>query len=167
MVVASKNPVKIEAVKNAVIYALRPGRSTLGHAIGAYARSTVTGQDVSNGFSVHPFGDTEILTGAQNRLNGIVPPRESSKRFFAVSIESGIVEQVMPTGETRYFDKAWVLVRENDTTVAVQSLAIEVPEKWVLEAKESGVISPVSKHYAYRPDILDYAVYTALLSLLK
>ncbi len=77
IIVASKNPVKIEAVRDG----LRP---LLNEAF------EVTGVSVSSGVSDQPMSDAETLTGAMNRVNAA---RTQFPSFdYYIGLEGGVEE---------------------------------------------------------------------------
>ena len=150
IVVASTSDAKIAAVTDALFAtALFNHDKTIW-----YPTSTVEGTLVESGVPEQPYGDPEILKGAHTRLDRIASatpdepvavvaaagrrPRRPRRRIL-VSIESGIVDNVMPSGETRYFDKTWVVVKDGNITVATHTLGVEVPAGLVVKAKEKNV----------------------------
>lgn len=126
IVVASTNPVKITAVRNAFNQAFP---NDTFHCTGVRAMSGVRDQ---------PLSDKETLTGAMNRTHDA--ERLSPGADFYVGLEGG-VEDV--DGELHEF--AWIVIRARDgTTGKGKSCTFMAPpifRTMVLEGKEVGDIS--------------------------
>jgi len=91
VIVASKNPVKINSTKSAFAKVF-PGQ-------------TFTYEDVSVSFSVsdQPLSSLEALTGATNRANKAV---ESSNGDYFVGLEGGIEDR-----DGKMYSFAWIVIR--------------------------------------------------------
>ena len=98
VVVASKNPVKIEATKVG-FEKMFPGEGF-----------SFRGESAPSGVSDQPMTDEETFTGASNRVKNLA---EVMPADYWVGIEGGL--QVREQGEMEAF--AWVVIRDKDGAV--------------------------------------------------
>jgi len=108
VVVASGNPIKIQATLNAFSRMFAPGRFEVG------------GAKVASGVGAQPMSDVEALRGAENRVLAVeerVPEAD-----FWVGIEGGVEES---DGEFLAF--AWVVVRSAGFSARGRSGAFVLP----------------------------------------
>lgn len=122
VVIASKNPVKIQAVKN--------GFKRM------FAGQNFTFLDLSSssGVSSQPFGDEETLLGAQNRIESST--QEEKDADFYVGIEGGVQHM---GSEIEVF--AWVVIKSMNKYGKAKTGTFFLPEKiaqLVREGKELG-----------------------------
>jgi inosine/xanthosine triphosphatase len=110
IVVASKNPVKIEAVKVSFAKFLQN------------ESPVVQGVDVLSGVSDQPFGNQETLLGAKNRAHNAM--LEIPEADFWVGIEGGIEQDNF--GLAAY---AWVCVRSRTKMGISKSGTFYLPQK--------------------------------------
>ena len=99
VLVASKNPVKIEAIREGF------------EKVFPQANFNFFSSDASSGISDQPIGITHTLKGAVNRLNSLVT--SGRKASYYVAIEGGIAEQ-----EDDLFAFAWVVIRNESGYVS-------------------------------------------------
>jgi inosine/xanthosine triphosphatase len=97
VVVASNNPVKIEAVRLGFVTWLKEDEII------------VTGIDVPSGIGKQPMTDSETYLGASNRVNSATQALPDAD--FWVGIEGGVEE--LPDGMAAY---AWIIVRSKTRT---------------------------------------------------
>lgn len=95
VLVASKNPVKIEAIREG-FFKVFPDTE--------YEFLSV---EVSSGVSDQPFGMEETLTGAKNRVDHLV--RTQPLAAFYAGIEGGVAEH-----EGELFAFAWIVIRNSE-----------------------------------------------------
>ena len=109
VVVGSTNPVKVGAVLRA-FKVVWPEESW-----------EVTGVEVDSGVSDQPMSDTETIAGARNRAMEALRIREAD---FTVGLEGGLQEF-----EGKWFDSAWIIVRDKNGKEGVGStIRIEMPK---------------------------------------
>lgn len=119
IVVGSKNPVKIEAVKLA-FGALWPEEAW-----------EIIGVDVPSGVSSQPMSDEESIRGARNRARAAL---KKIKACYGVGLEGGLQKI-----ETYYFDCGWACVIDRDGNEGLGStLKILTPPR-IMELIEQGV----------------------------
>jgi inosine/xanthosine triphosphatase len=120
--VGSKNPVKIEAVKEAF------------QAAFPIEIIEVAGYEVKSGVSSQPMSDEESIQGATNRANQAL---NAGKADFGVGLEGGIQK----IGD-RWFDCGWVVIADKAGKLGIASSArIETPVKMmniIHQGKELG-----------------------------
>lgn len=120
IVVASKNPVKIKAVRSA-FKKVFPSK-----------KFEFIGLDVSSGVASQPIGDTETLNGAKNRVNNA---SKMMKADFYVGLEGGINEK-MDT------ERAWMYILDkNGKTGTASTGTFPIPHeitKLLKKGKELG-----------------------------
>lgn len=119
VVVASTNPVKIEAVRLGFVTWLTEDEII------------VTGVDVPSGISNQPMTDSETYLGASNRVNSAMQALPDAD--FWVGIEGGVEE--LPDGMAAY---AWIIVRSKTRTGVARSAAFFLP-KAVSELVRQGI----------------------------
>ena len=119
IIVASTNPVKIEAVRIGFTAWLKEDEII------------VTGIDVPSGISNQPMTDSETYLGASNRV-GSAMQNIPDANFWA-GIEGGVEE--LPDGMAAY---AWIVVRSKTRTGVARSAAFFLP-KSVSELVRQGV----------------------------
>lgn len=93
IIVASRNPVKLEAV--------RQGFESMG-----FAYPDITGINVSSGVSDQPITDDETLVGAKNRAENL--RKEFPDADFRIGIEGGIQAH-----DNHYEAFAWIYISWN------------------------------------------------------
>lgn len=122
--VGSKNPVKIDAVRESVI------------AFDAFAE--VVGVGVSSGVSDQPLTLDEIQTGAINRAKKAL----ATGADWGVGIEAGITK--VSNTLTDYVDVAWCAIVDNNGNMTVGgSPQFEWPHHFVAHAKSGKEIGRV------------------------
>jgi inosine/xanthosine triphosphatase len=92
VLVASKNPVKTEAIREAF------------EKVFPQANFKVVSADASSGISDQPMGISQTLQGAVNRIDSLVS--SGKKASFYVSIEGGVADH-----KDDLFAFAWVVIR--------------------------------------------------------
>jgi inosine/xanthosine triphosphatase len=108
--VGSKNPAKIEAVKQAF------------EKVFPDIKWEVVGVEVSSEVSDQPMSDEESITGATNRA---LKARKALEADFGVGAEGGIHK----TNET-WFDSGWIVIVDSKGKKGISSsLRMQVPEK--------------------------------------
>lgn len=95
VIVASTNPVKIEATRRAFLQVFES------------CEYVFEGVDVSSGVSHQPMSDEETLQGAVNRVSEIQKTHEGAE--FFVGIEGGVEDM---NGELHQF--SWTVIRDKD-----------------------------------------------------
>ena len=108
--VGSKNPVKIEAVKNAFSH--------------YYNEIDLNSVNVDSGVSNQPTSLQEIVKGARNRAQKAF---ELSKCDFAVGLEAGIFE--FPGTKTGYMDISVAVIFDGNNFFVGGSPTFEYPKK--------------------------------------
>jgi len=106
IVVASKNPVKIEAVRGAFAAVFRD--------VGL----DVQGISAASGVSDQPMGDEETLAGARNRAANAAADRPGAS--YTVGIEGGCA--IATDGRLSVF--AWIVVRAADGRTGVSKTGV-------------------------------------------
>lgn len=119
IVVASTNPVKIEAVRIGFTTWLKE------------KEIIVSGIDVPSEISSQPMTDLETLLGANNRVNSAMQALPGADYWSG--IEGGVEE--LPDGMAAY---AWIVVRSSTRTGVARSAAFFLP-KSVSELVRQGV----------------------------
>lgn len=108
--IGSKNPVKIEAVKEAF------------QKVWPDKKFEFVGVEVSSGVPDQPMSDEESIKGATNRATRAKSAVEAD---FGVGLEGGLQK----IGE-RWFDCGWIVVIDNEGKAGVgSSLRLEAPTK--------------------------------------
>lgn len=125
--VASRNHIKLEAVKQAVTR--------------RYPRTNieVTGIKCPSGVNTQPFGMEEIIHGAENRLQELIEKLKIKRidltSSILISIENGLVRP----DRHNYWDIGVVLLQTNGEETQVNTTKhITVPKKYVKKAKARG-----------------------------
>ncbi|MDX8338572.1 inosine/xanthosine triphosphatase [Draconibacterium sp. IB214405] len=116
IVVASKNPVKLNAVQL--------GFSTY------YSKIEVEGVSVASGVSDQPKSDEETLLGAENRVRSACS--DSKAADFWVGIEGGLCSK---QGKLEAF--AWIVISSGEKTGRARTTTFQLPVK-VAELIEQG-----------------------------
>jgi inosine/xanthosine triphosphatase len=107
--VGSANPVKVQAVKEALRY-VWPSKHW-----------SVIGLDADSGVSAQPIGDDQCRTGALNRAQSA---RAAPDVEFGVGIEGGVVQR-----HAQWYDVAWVVVLDDHGRQGMAaSLLLPVPD---------------------------------------
>lgn len=123
IIVTSKNPVKVEAVKEAFQKVFN--NNTI----------TIDGLAVPSGVSDQPLSDQETITGAMNRLNNAMSI--NSKADYYVSIEAGINDI-----EGEMYNYAWVFIKNRENKLGKSKTdTFVLPSRvreLILEGKELG-----------------------------
>lgn len=115
--VGSKNPVKIQAVKQAFE---KVWPDEVWH---------VEGTDVDSGVPDQPMSDSESIKGATNRATRALRALNPN---FAVGLEGGIQEI-----DGKYFDCGWVVVKDKEGNIGVgSSVRMIVPKKMMKLIRE-------------------------------
>jgi inosine/xanthosine triphosphatase len=119
IVIASTNPVKIEAVR-------------LGFSAWLNGEEIIVSSiDVPSGISNQPMSDSETFLGASNRVNSAMQAHPDAN--FWAGIEGGVEE--LADGMAAY---AWIIVRSKTRTGVARSAAFILP-KSVSELVRQGV----------------------------
>ena len=119
IIVASRNPVKIESVR-------------LGYrAMFPDQQVSITGVNVPSGVSDQPMTDAETLRGAQNRAANAQHAMPDAQLW--VGIEGGIEDS--PDGMHAF---AWVVVRSADQVGEARTGTFKLPDR-VAELVRSGI----------------------------
>lgn len=119
VIVASNNPVKINAVKEGF------------EAMFPNDKFTFEGLEVSSGVNDQPMGDEETFTGARNRASkarGIIPEAD-----FWVGVEGGNIAH----SEFEMEAMAWILVIGREKTGKARTAGFYLPKK-VIELINQG-----------------------------
>lgn len=119
LAIGSKNPVKIQSVKNGVTRILR---SPVDDAVVAH------GFDVPSGVAAQPMGDEETLQGALNRAKAAYDAfvsEYSSRPDFAVGLEGG-VKKSMLSDDLECF--AWIAVYDGTTYGRASTATFQLPQ---------------------------------------
>ena len=115
--IASKNPVKINAIERA----FKKAFPTTEFKIDALeAHSNVSDQ---------PLGEEETLKGATNRLNS-VKEKASNANYFA-SIEGGLIQE-----NKNYLVFAWVLIESKEVLGKAKTAMFYLPETLAFHIRE-------------------------------
>jgi len=125
--VGSKNPVKIEAVKQA-FEKVFPEETWI-----------VEGIEVNSGVASQPMSDKESITGARNRAKKAL---QKLKADYAVGLEGGVHEI-----EGKWFDSGWmVIVNKNGEEGVGSTIKMLVSEKIMQHihgGKELGIANDI------------------------
>lgn len=105
IIIASKNPVKINATKKAFSLAFKDKFEFEG---------VITDSKVSS----QPKSDVETLTGARNRLNSL----SGMKADYFVSIEGGVEKR-----NKAYEVFAWIVIKNNNVEGKAKTATFELP----------------------------------------
>ena len=146
IVVASKNPVKIEAVK-AAFKKVFPGKKLEFESV-----------DVISGVSDQPIGRMETIKGAMNRAENA---SKKVKADFYVGLEGGV-------NKTMDVETAWMIVRDSKGRIGKSSTSsFELPQEIVKLLKEGKELAEAcgrvfgttnSKHTAGAVGLLTHGV---------
>mmetsp|Transcript_13033 Transcript_13033/g.21286 ORF Transcript_13033/g.21286 Transcript_13033/m.21286 type:complete len:253 (-) Transcript_13033:144-902(-) len=126
--VGTQSKLKLEAVRTAF--------SDLNRTV------SVVGFKAKSRVSEQPYGHEETRRGAMNRLShakSLAKEQKAGDTDFYVAIENGIV--AVSDGESKnndeFYDVAWIVANmpSRNRTVKVQSVGIEVPVRFINEAK--------------------------------
>ena len=170
VIVASTNPVKIEAVRLGFTAWLN------GEAI------EITGIDVPSGISDQPMSDEETYRGASNRVNSAMQA-EPHAQYWA-GIEGG-VEELPGSGGMAAF--AWIVVRSRTNAGSARSASFFLPESVsnlvrqgvelgvaddlifsrVNSKQNNGAIGLLTNDRVTRTDLYSHAVLLALAPILN
>ncbi|WP_299580773.1 inosine/xanthosine triphosphatase [uncultured Sunxiuqinia sp.] len=107
ILIASQNPVKVNAVKEAF-------KICFSEPVQVYGRTS------DSGVSAQPLTDEETRTGARNRVQGLLQSGESADYF--VGIEGGIE---LVDGSLQAF--AWIVVSDGEKQSLGRSGSFELP----------------------------------------
>lgn len=125
MVVASLNPIKIQAV--------RDGLEVVGYP-GQYS---VEGIEAHSGVSDQPMDDNEATIGAHNRAHQAW--KESASRSWGTDLYYGVgIEGGMQEVGGRWYDKGWFAIRTNIGVFTASTINMEVPAP-VLKLVQGGL----------------------------
>lgn len=117
--IGSKNPVKIEAVKDA-FEKVWPDKTF-----------EFVGVEVSSGVPDQPMSDEESIKGATSRANNAIKELNGD---FGVGLEGGLQK----IGE-RWFDCGWIVVIDKEGNLGIgSSLRLEAPQK-MMELIHQGI----------------------------
>ena len=136
VVVGSKNPVKIQAVKAAFEMMFQS------------ASINISPVNVPSGVSDQPFGDDETKLGARNRAQSAHAAADCCD--FAVGLEGGLEIEVMPDGSKCLWCMAWMAILGSQSEKCTSGRAMDdgfVPMK---EEGESAPKWSFSKTSAFR-----------------
>ena len=124
VVVGSKNPVKIQATKEA-FEKLWPKKNR-----------SVIGLEVKSGVSDQPMSDEESIKGASNRAKKAL---KTGKADFGIGFEGGLHK----IGE-KWFDCGWVVVVNKKGQIGIATtVRVEIPRKMmrlIIKGKELGEV---------------------------
>ncbi|WP_273851096.1 DUF84 family protein [Guptibacillus spartinae] len=127
LVVGSKNPVKINAVK-------------------AHFHGEVIGMEVDSGVAEQPWGDEETLLGAKQRARAAL---DKSHADIGIGLEGGV--QVI--NGSLYVCNWGALADRNGIEVIAGGARFPLPEIIRQKLEEGHVLGPVISEYASRADV--------------
>ncbi len=133
VVVGSKNPVKIEAVKEAFEQFYT-------------TKIEVVGSQVNSGVPEQPWGEEETIRGARNRaqesltMNGV---------DYGVGLEGGVMEL-----EGKLFECAWVVIKDCNGKEGVGGgLYFELPDLVATKIRQGGELGPIMDELTKEKDV--------------
>ncbi|GAA0332773.1 DUF84 family protein [Bacillus carboniphilus] len=124
IVVGSKNPAKINAVKNAC----------------EHIRVELIGLDVPSGVSEQPFSDQETLEGAINRAKNA---KEMAQVEIGIGLEGGVYEQ----GNQLYICN-WGALCWDGGIVTAGGTRFALPEEIAVKLREGRELGPIMDEYS-------------------
>ncbi len=124
IIVGSKNPVKVGAVREAFEK--------------YFPECEVVGIDVESGVAAQPMSEEETIRGAKNRANNALGAAD-----YGVGIEGGV--EVI---EGKLFECAWACVVNQEGKIGLAGgLYFEIPEKVAKKIKAGGELGPLMDEY--------------------
>lgn len=123
--VASANPAKINAVRDAFMQAYPD------------AQLQLQGHSTESGVAAQPMSSAETLLGAQNRLANLQQQLQATPADFYVAIEAGFDD-----GMTF----AWMLISDSKTTGRARSASLQLPAAAVAELAQGQELGDVMDH---------------------
>lgn len=128
IVIASKNPTKVNAVKEVFI------------------NQTVFAKDIPSLVSNQPLSDTETLTGALNRAKQAV---EVDNAVFGIGLEGGVME----IDNHMYLCNWGALVDQNGTSFVASGARIPLPVEITSALKEGKELGDMMDLYAQKKNV--------------
>lgn len=133
IIVGSKNPVKVESVKEAFQK--------------YWPEAVVNGIEVKSGVSEQPQSEEETTRGARQRA--ILALKSDTSADYGVGLEGGVTEV-----EGKLFECAWVaIVDRNGNEGLAGGLYFELPEKIASEIRKGGELGPLMDKFTGQTNV--------------
>lgn len=130
VVIGSKNPAKIEAVKNAFLN----------------LQAEFISLDVSSGVNAMPFSDEETIKGAVNRAMASL---ENGDSDFGIGLEGGVQE----TSHGLFLSNWGALAAKGIPPIIAGGARILLPEEIAVRLRDGEELGPVMDDYARKQNV--------------
>lgn len=146
IIVGSKNPVKVDSVKEAFQK--------------YWLEAVVIGNEVESGVSAQPMSELETMNGARQRAYNAL--KLDSSATYGVGLEGGVTElnptspswSGMHSGQGKLFECAWVAIVDRDGKEGLAGgLYFELPEKIASEIRKGGELGPLMDQFTGKTNV--------------